>query len=135
MRLRVQLSLVGSAGAAIGLSGCASPGDVQARYDTARTAYESDMATAREWDAHVLGIPAAGWVAILITGLVLLAALLATAGFFMHRTRMDRRAREHELAMDRERTVRAAAERGSCPGCGLDVPALMDRIRVGEAKP
>lgn len=135
MRPRVPLAL----GAALAASGCASPGDVQGQYDSARDSFESarqtydaDMAYANMWNEHVLGIPAAGWVAIAIVGAVLAAVLLGFLAWLAGRALAGRRRDAHELAMARERTVQAATERGPCPGCGLDVPTLTARVRATE---
>lgn len=136
MRLRTQSALAGGFGALMGMTGCASPGDVQesynsarGTYETAKRTYDSDMAFANEWNDHVLGIPAAGWLAITVVvsvlGLVLLMWLTWLVARAIDRRRDDRR----ELALERERTVRQATERGPCPGCGLDVIGVLNQIR------
>lgn len=114
------------------LAGCASPGDVEASYsrelgiaqeelahaqqgvDAARRNYESDLASAREWDVHVLGIPASGWVTLSIVGAVLLAVLLGWGIYLLRSALQERRAllnnreqRAHQLAMAREKTRQA----------------------------
>lgn len=136
MKPRALLAL----GVALAASGCASPGDVQGQYDSARDSFESaretydaDMAYANMWNEHVLGIPAAGWVAITIVGAVMVTVLLGVGIYFWGRALGDRRRKAHELALEREKTVRKATERGPCPGCGLDVPHVMEQIRAKEA--
>lgn len=114
------------------LVGCSSPGDVEQRYarrmgeaqedliraqqgvDDARRGYESDLASAREWDVHVLGIPASGWVFLLIVAGIVVSILAAWAIYQFRQTTDDRRVardnrekRANQLLVEKERTRQA----------------------------
>lgn len=125
------------------LVGCASPADVRAEHERAlssaqntvheaqdkirseNAAFPGDMATAERWNTHVLGIPAAGWVAIVsIVGAILVIGLSVWATFAVE-ARRQRRRLEYDLEVERTRTerkrveaARVVAERGNCQVCG-----------------
>lgn len=126
----------------LALTACASPADVQADHDRTVRGYQDqirelqgnirhenqafagDVATAREWNQHFMGIPAAGWVAILILATIVVGIGVVVWMMLAHDSRDVRRQREHELALEREKTERArikAADevirRGNCQVC------------------
>ena len=111
----------------LALTACSSPGDVQAQYDSLRDSYDSDMATAQEWNNHVLGIPASGWVPILILACLMVAILLGTLIFYISQGRSEKRAHLHALNLKREETLKAQATRGPCLTCGALPLAGLDK--------
>jgi rubrerythrin len=125
------------------LAACATPADVRANHERALDGYENtirealddmqaanreyvrSLEVAERWDTHWWGIPAGGWVAILITVGVLLATVLGVWTYFADERRTIRRRREHELALEREKTeqrrlkaLHQQVERGPCQVCG-----------------
>jgi hypothetical protein len=115
--------------AACALIGCSSPGDVTADHERsvadlqrqlndADAVYHDKLAIAQEWNEHVWGIPAAGWVTILSIVGVLALALVGVIVYLVARAREERRNQRHQLALEREKTLRVATERGVCPTCG-----------------
>jgi len=115
--------------AACTLVSCSSPGDVTADHERsvadlqrqlndADATYHDKLATAQEWNQHVWGIPAAGWVTILSIVGVLVLALIGVIVYLVARAREERRNQRHQLALEHEKTLRVAAERGACPTCG-----------------
>lgn len=111
---------------------CSSPGDVSAVYEQAQVTYREDMVTAQEWNNHVLGIPASGWLAILSVGGLIVSLLLIWTIVLVNDARLDRRRKRHELALRQEETRRLAATRGNCPGCGQDYLHADEMRRLKE---
>lgn len=122
---------------------CASPGDVRAEHDrivqsarddvreaqetirTENVRFPGDLATAEDWNHHWLGIPAAGWVTISIFTAIGLTIALVVWLVLASDARKLRRRREHELALERDRTERQRLKvldeqvrRGNCQVCG-----------------
>ena len=122
---------------------CASPADVQADHDRTLRGYQDtireaqgnvrhenvrfrgDMATAEDWNHHWLGIPAAGWVAIICVTAFVLMIVLTLCFVLTHERRVVRRRREYDLALERERTeqkrldvLEDRVQRGNCQVCG-----------------
>jgi hypothetical protein len=139
-----------------------SPADVEARLEFAReehasaaveaddelrraeATYREDLAQAELWDQHVLGIPAAGWVPILIGFLVVLTGIMIWVIWLVSEARADRRRRQQDVdekrveaeqvvAVERERTRQKVAERGACTTCGAQPLAGEDRARLEES--
>lgn len=140
MRARPRIVLLLSS---LPTAACASPADVQADHDrTIRGYYDSireaqdnvhdenarfrgDMATAQDWNHHMLGIPAAGWVAILISASVVFAIVTIVWLVTAHDQRELRRKREHVLALEQQKTrqrqldvLAERVQRGNCQVCG-----------------
>lgn len=111
--------------------GCSSPADVEKRHAAVQAKYEADLAYAQEWNNHVLGIPASGWLTIIIFGSLLATGLLVAAGVWTYRTLERRANHRHQLAVEQQKTRRAELERGRCTVCGAD-PAL-DQPAKGAA--
>jgi hypothetical protein len=136
------------------LAACASPGDVEASHaralgeaqeklaqaqqgvDNVQRGYESDLASAKEWDVHMFGIPASGWMVLLIIGAVLAAVLLGW-GIYLVRQAGDQRRilvnnrekRAHELALAKEKTRQAelAAQKAEYDSVQRYVPPPLSR--------
>jgi type II secretory pathway pseudopilin PulG len=84
-----------------------------------------DVAVAESWNNHWWGIPAGGWVAILIVASVGLAVVLSVWAYFYNVRRRLRQRRAHDLSLERERTeqrrlaaLKGQVERGNCQVCG-----------------
>jgi hypothetical protein len=92
------------------LAGCASPGDVAATRDAAIRKADQDYASgidrAVEWNSHALGIPASGWVAILVSVGLVLVVTVGVVGWKWISSR-------HERDMTRLRRPR-------CETCGSE---------------
>lgn len=126
---------------ALVMAACASPADVTANHereirgyqDALRDAganYRDDLANAREWNDHFMGVPAAGWIPILIFACVLAAILLGFGGYRVFNAFADRRQKQYGLEVEREKTLRARVERGACPVCGTTPLSVADRARL-----
>jgi hypothetical protein len=130
-RGKLARKIVGMASVAplFALAACSSPADVTADHEravrghqewlrSADATYRDDLAFAEEWNDHFMGIPAAGWVPILVFACLLATILLVVAGISVYTTFEDKRHKAHDLALDHEKTLRVAAERGGCHMCG-----------------
>lgn len=111
------------------LVGCSSPGDVTADHERsvadlqrqlndADAVYRDKLAVAEEWNEHAFGVPAAGWVVIFSFVAVFATILLGVTIYYLARALEERRNQRHQLALEREKTLRVATERGACPTCG-----------------
>lgn len=152
-RRSVNLAIVSLALAFVALimAACASPADVTASHerqvvslqedlrnaqhalDHADVGYRDELATAREWDQHFMSIPAVGWVIILVFASIFLFVLLMFVIYFGASALKDRRAKQHALDVEREKTIRSRAERGACTVCGSEPLSAEDRKRLGES--
>lgn len=99
-------------------AGCMSPAEVESKHADAQRTYRDDLAAAEEWNQHVLGVPASGWVAILIAAAIGLTIVLAFGIVSLHDSFEDRRRKAHGLALEREKTRQEIAKRGPCATCG-----------------
>lgn len=101
------------------LGACASPADVESLHATEQAKYQTDLASAQEWNTHVLGIPASGWLAIILAGSALTFILLICAGTWVYHVQ-QRRAEERTNARRGENEVRKAiASKPTCGMCGF----------------
>lgn len=108
----------GLLGSPLLLVACASPADVESLHATEQAKYQTDLASAQEWNTHVLGIPASGWLAIILTGCVLTFILLILIGVWVYNareSRADNRMTEKRLEAD---VWKALAAKPSCSMCG-----------------
>lgn len=100
------------------LTGCASPADVEQRHAVDMAQYQKDIATANEWNTHVLGIPSSGWLAIIIVGIVFGFILLICAGVWTWNV-FERRADDRlKVAAMNSEVRKAIAARATCGVCG-----------------
>lgn len=115
------------------LSGCASPGDVEQRHADELYKYHQDIATANEWNTHVLGIPASGWLAIILFAIIFGVGLLGYFGYLTYGVLEDRRRNKHAMQLKIADTQRIALQRGNCPVCG-HVPSAEVEDGTGNKK-
>ena len=128
--------------APLSLAACSSPSDVEASYPrklglaqealfqaeagvaAVERAQAEDLARAREWDVHVLGIPASGWVAILIFASILAFIGLIVLGAWFREVSADRREKATSLALAKEKTRQAelAAQKAEWDSVARYVP-------------
>lgn len=118
------------------LVGCASPGDVTAEHErhvadlqrelsTVDATYREKLAAANEWNDHFMGIPSAGWIPLLVVAGLIVTGLLVWLTYTIIIARTQRRNQQHQLALEHEKTLRVAAERGACTVCGAQpIPEL-----------
>ena len=103
------------------LAGCASPGDVEVYYAGRRIAneqvvtrteveYHNALATANEWNHHVLGIPASGWLAILIIGIIGVVILAICGGTALYHLREQKIRCQANVDVEIERTKQRQIE-------------------------
>lgn len=124
------------------LAACAGPVDVEASYarelgtaqevlyqaqegvSAAERDYVTDLASAREWNVHVFGIPASGWVAILIFASILLFIGLIFLSLWARESLEDRRRKASALALAKEETRQAelAAQKAEWDSVARYVP-------------
>lgn len=111
------------------LVGCASPGDVTAEHEhhvadlqrelsQVDATYREKLAFANEWNDHFMGIPSAGWIPLLVVAGLIVTGLLVWLTFMVIIAHTERRNQCHQLALEHEKTLRVAAERGACTVCG-----------------
>lgn len=100
------------------VAGCATPADVERLHATEQAKYQTDLAEAQEWNVHTLGIPASGWLAIILGCAALAFILLICAGVWIYRVQ-ERRA-EYQLDADKRRSEleRVRAAKPACQVCG-----------------
>lgn len=117
------------------LAGCASPPETatleqgkiddaaddlanfQWRYDNAVSVRDAAVAHAEEWNHHVLGIPASGWLTILIVGGVFATALLILSGVLIYNLLTNRSLAKTRRYEARAKVAAKIAERGACGMC------------------
>jgi uncharacterized protein HemY len=115
------------------LAGCSSPADVERLHAEEMSKYQRDIETAQEWNTHVLGIPASGWLAIVILSILLAAVLLICAGVWAYGVQ-ERRARDRRLRAEGLFALeQARIERGRCQVCGAD-PEIATSVQKAERK-
>lgn len=109
------------------VAGCSTESDVEAAYqrsvgmanerlinaqtDVANLDRErlADLAAAREWNVHVLGIPAGGWVAILVVAALVVGVLVVLFGLWLRERGQEKRSHATRLAVEQEKTKQAEA--------------------------
>ncbi len=102
------------------LTACSGPADVERRYREELARYDADMATAIEWNNHTLGIPASGWLVIVIVAVLVAGTLLVLAGVWTYRVVERRAANRHAIDKARHDVEKTRIERGRCTVCGAD---------------
>jgi hypothetical protein len=135
METRITGLLVATSTAVLTVAGCSSPEGVERVHQQNEVMYHEDLATAREWDHHVMGIPSSGWVGIFVLAIVATVVLLVLGGIALYHIAEDKRQNAHRLNAEKERTKQIALQRGACTCCGFN-PAetellsdVKDRLR------
>lgn len=100
------------------LVGCASPSDIQNLHDAEILKYQSDLSAAQQWGTHTLGIPASGWMAIIITSIVLGCILLVCAGVWAYNVQERRASNAMVSKRMYSEERKAIAARPTCGMCG-----------------
>ena len=125
-----------STGAALALgllvTSCASPADVQAGYENRKIEdakmieddYHRALEHAQSWDHHVLGIPASGWLPIMIVALVFSMIITGVLIYQHHARAQAVEENKLKIALRHEEVLRTLVERGDCPVCSAE-PALI----------
>lgn len=100
------------------VAGCSSPADVEQLHQQEMAKYQGTLASAQEWNTHTFGIPASGWLAIIITSIVMGFILLILIGCWVYNTQ-DRRAEDRMITRKLDAEVRRAiAGKPTCGMCG-----------------
>jgi hypothetical protein len=113
------------------LVGCASPSDIQNMHDAEVLKYQSDLSAAQQWDTHTLGIPASGWLAIIVVACLMGFVLIILAGTWGYQWQ-QRRATHRMMQYKEDAAVkRAIAAKPTCGMCGYTLTpiALQDKVR------
>jgi hypothetical protein len=112
---------------ALVLAGCDGEPELAATRDAAirkaQNDYQNGLATAHDWNTYTMGIPAAGWLAIILTALVGLVILGCVVGYWWKEALTERRANRHRLAIAAADTERERIRRGACTICGAAAPS------------
>lgn len=113
------------------LAGCSSPADVERLHAEAETKYHDDIVFAQEWNTHVLGIPASGWMAILSLSILLTFVLLICAGVWVYNVQERRAVHRRAREQDEHALNRVRIERGDCQVCGSN-PEIATAVRESK---
>lgn len=112
------------------LAGCATPAEVEARYGRLEAERDAAVAAARAWDTHTLGIPASGWVVIIILAVLIVGALAAGAMVWGHHAMVARHKARAAAAANDHAVRLQLARRPTCPVCAHD-PSIPARGEAG----
>lgn len=100
------------------LVACSSPADIQTAHQAEEARYQDLLASANEWNTHVLGIPASGWLAIILVGSLMVFALLVLGGVWAYHRQTDRAADRMTVRRLDAEVRKAVAARETCAMCG-----------------
>lgn len=111
---------------ALALVACDSEPELAATRDAAirkaNNDYAQGLITARDWGTYTMGIPAAGWLAIIIVAIVGFVILACVIGYWWKEALSDRRTNRQRLAVTQVETERERIRRGACLICGAAAP-------------